>query len=69
METIEAGDWSCGNYNDLPAVNTVKNGLVFSVKEITVKSAKRKIVLLDNGKVYKCKRSKLENSMHPGYKL
>ncbi len=69
VEIIEAGDWSCCNYKDLPFVNTVNNGLVVSVKEITVKSAKRKIALLDNGKVYKCKRSKLENSMHPGYKL
>ena len=69
VEILEAGDWSFGVYAKLPFVNTLKTGRVMATKEIDVKGVNRKIILLDSGNVYKCRKGKLEEQMKPGYVL
>ena len=40
---------------------------VIDVKTINVRGKKRKLLLTDQGAVYKLKQSKLEDSVKPGY--
>ena len=40
---------------------------VVDVKSVDVKGVKRKLLLTDSGIVYKLKKSKLENSVKPGF--
>ena len=40
---------------------------VLDVKSVEVKGAKRKLLLTDNGTVYKLKKSKLEDNVMPGF--
>ena len=40
---------------------------VVDVKAIDVKGVKRKLLLTDKGQVYKLKKSKLEDSVKPGF--
>ena len=40
---------------------------VVDVKSIDVKGKKRKLLLTDEGVVYKLKRSKLEDNVKPGF--
>jgi hypothetical protein len=66
---VDPGDWSFGDYNSLPFINKAKNLEVIGVKDVMVKGEKRKIAMADNGIVYRCKRSKLEDMLRPGLTL
>ena len=48
-------------------INRDGSTCVVDVKAIDVKGKKRKVLLTDQGTVYKLKRSKLEDSVQPGY--
>ena len=46
-----------------------KDAKVLDVKTVTHNSQKRKLVLLEDGNVYKINRSKLEDNVTPGITL
>ena len=46
-----------------------KGAKILDVKTVTTQLKKRKLVLLEDGTVYKIKKSKLENHVSPGITL
>ena len=65
----EAGDWTAFvDYARTP-IFAKHDGSTFvvDVKSINVKGTKRKLLLTDEGDVYKLKKSKLEDAIKPGY--
>ena len=68
---VQKGDWSgLLDYKQVPMLST-KNKDAKVLDAITVKhnSQKRKLILLEDGNVYKIKRSKLEDNVTPGITL
>ena len=65
----EAGDWTA--YVDYASTKilAIHDGstCVVDVKSIDVKGKKRKLLLSDEGQVFKLKKSKLEDTIQPGY--
>ena len=65
---VQKGDWSA--YVDYKSVSMLssknKDTKVLDVKTVTHNSQKRKLVLLEDGNVYKIKKSKLEDHVSPG---
>ena len=64
-----SNDWSALiEYNKIPFIKKFDGTLcVMDVKEVNVKGQKRKLLLSDDGQVYRIKRSKLEDSIKPGF--
>ena len=64
-----AGDWTAFiDYEKTPMLtNHDGSTCVVDVKSIDVKGKKRKLLLTDEGVVYKLKRSKLEDNVKPGF--
>jgi hypothetical protein len=65
----EPGDWTAHvNYLKTPML-TIQDGstCIVDVKSVDVKGVKRKLLLTDNGTVYKLKKSKLEDCVQPGF--
>ena len=62
------GDWSgYVDYKSVPMVSSKnKETKSLDVKTVTHNSQKRKLVLLEDGNVYKIKKTKLEDHVHPG---
>ena len=67
---VQKGDWAgvlhYGQVPLLPANNKRNSLKVVDVKSIEHKSKKRKLLLVEDGSVYKVKRSKLEDTVQPG---
>ena len=65
---VEKGDWSgLVDYKLVPMLSSKnKDAKVLDVKTVTHNSQKRKLVLLEDGTVYKIKKSKLEDHVSPG---
>ena len=68
---VQKGDWSgLVDYNQVPMLSSKnKDTKVLDVKTVTHNSPKRKLVLLEDGNVYKIKKSKLEDNVTPGITL
>ena len=68
---LYVGDWSgLVYYKQVPMLSAQnKDAKVLDVKTITHNSQKRKLVLLEDGNVYKIKKSKLEDNVKPGLRL
>ena len=60
---VQKGDWSA--YVPMLSPKN-KDTKVLDVKTVTHNSQKRKLVLLEDGNVYKIKKSKLEDHVSPG---
>ena len=67
-EIVQKGDWSgYVDYKSVPMLSSKnKDTKVLDVKTVTHNSQKRKLVLLEDGTVYKIKKSKLEDHVSPG---
>ena len=65
---VQKGDWSgYVDYKSVPMLSSKnKDTKVLDVKTVTHNSQKRKLVLLEDGNVYKIKKSKLEDHVSPG---
>ena len=65
---VQKGDWSgLVDYKQVPMLSSKnKDAKVVDVKTVTHNSQKRKLVLLEDGNVYKIKKSKLEDHVSPG---
>ena len=66
---VEKGDWSgYMDYKSVPMLSPKNKDakVVLDVKTVTHNSQKRKLVLLEDGTVYKIKKSKLEDHVSPG---
>ena len=65
---VQKGDWSgYVEYKSVPMLSSKnKDTKVLDVKTVTHNSQKRKLVLLEDGTVYKIKKSKLEDHVSPG---
>ena len=65
---VQKGDWSAYvEYKSVPMLSSKnKDTKVLDVKTVTHNSQKRKLVLLEDGTVYKIKKSKLEDHVSPG---
>ena len=65
---VQKGDWSgYVDYKSVPMLSSKnKDTKVLDVKTVTHNSQKRKLVLLEDGTVYKIKKSKLEDQVSPG---
>ena len=68
---VEKGDWTgLVDYKLVPMLSAKNKGAkVLDVKTVTTQSKKRKLVLLEDGTVYKIKKSKLEEHVSPGITL
>ena len=68
---VQKGDWSgLVDYKQVPMLSSKnKDAKVLDVKTVTHNSQKRKLILLEDGNVYKIKRSKLEDNVTPGITL
>ena len=68
---VQQGDWSgLVYYKQVPMLSSKnKDAKVLDVKTVTYNSQKRKLVLLEDGNVYKIKKSKLEDNVKPGLRL
>ena len=68
---MQQGDWSgLVYYKQVPMLSSKnKDAKVLDVKTVTHNSQKRKLVLLEDGNVYKIKKSKLEDNVKPGLRL
>ena len=68
---VEKGDWSgLVDFKLVPMLSSKnKDAKVLDVKAVTHNSQKRKLVLLEDGTVYKIKKSKLEDHVSPGFIL
>ena len=68
---VQQGDWSgLVDYKQVPMLSSKnKYAKVLDVKTVTNNSQKRKLVLLEDGNIYKIKKSKLEGNVKPGLKL
>ena len=68
---VQQGDWSglvC--FKQVPMFSAKnKHPKVLDVKTVTHNSQKRKLVFLEDGNVYKIKKSKLEDNVKPGLTL
>lgn len=65
----EAGDWTAFvDYTKVPILSKHDvSTCIVDVKSISVKGAKRKLLLTDEGSGYKLKKSKLEDNVKPGF--
>ena len=65
---VQSGDWSgLVDYKSVPMLSGKNSGSkIADVKTVTYNSRKRKLVLLEDGQVYKIKKSRLENYVEPG---
>ena len=65
----EDGDWTCMvDYAKTPMLSKFdKTTCVLDVRTVEVKGLKRKLLLTDAGDVFKLKKSKLEESVTPGF--
>ena len=65
----EPGDWTaCVDFAKTPMlINRDGSTCVVDVKKVDVRGKKRKLLLTDQGIVYKLKQSKLEDTVQPGY--
>ena len=65
----EPGDWTASvEYAKTPMLSKHDGSTcVVDVRSIEVKGKKRKLLLTDEGVVYKLKRSKLEDTVKPGF--
>jgi len=65
---IQLGDWAgLLDYNNVKLLPKERQpALVMDVKTVNVKGVKRKLLLLEDGSVYKIKRSKLEDTVEVG---
>ena len=68
---VQKGDWSgLVDYKQVPMLSSKnKDAKVLDVKTVTHISKKRKLALLEDGNVYKIKKSKLEDHVSPGITL
>ncbi len=69
---VQAGDWAgILDYNKVKLLpGGVRTGqTVLDVRSVSVKGTKRKVVLMENGDIYKIKRSRREEYVCPGIKL
>ena len=68
---VQKGDWSgLVDYKRVPMLSSKNtDAKVLDVKTVTHNSQKRKLVLLEDGNVYKIIRSKLEDNVTPGITL
>ena len=62
-------DWTAlVNYNKTPFLKSFNgNTCVIDVKDTLIKGQKRKLILTDDGNVFRLKKSKLEEEIQPGY--
>ena len=65
---MQQGDWSGLVYYKQVPMLSAKNKDA-KVKTVTHNSQKRKLVLLEDGNVYKIKKSKLADNVKPGLTL
>ena len=65
----EPGDWTAHVDYAKTLILARRDGstCVVDVKTVDIKGIKRKLLLTDNGSVYKLKKSKLEDSVQPGF--
>jgi len=65
----ETGDWtSVVAYKEAPMLNKFNGGTcVVDVRSVEVNGIKRKLLLTNDGDVYKLKKSKLEETIKPGF--
>ena len=70
---VQQGDWSgLVDYKQVPMLSLRnKDAKVLDVKTVTHNSQEQehKLVLLEDGNVYKIKKSKLEGNFKPGLRL
>ena len=68
---VQQGDWSgLVDYKQVPMLSSKnKDAKVLDLKTVKNNSQKRKLVLLEDGNVYKIKKSKLEGNVKPGLRL
>ena len=65
----ESGDWTCMvDYLKIPMLRKFDGSTcVVDVRTLEVKGVKRKLLLTNNGDVFKLKKSKLEETVEPGF--
>ena len=65
----EPGDWTAHvDYTKTPILRRQDGGTcIVDVKTVDVKGTKRKLLLTNEGNVYKLKKSKLEDNVQPGF--
>ena len=65
----ESGDWTCMvDYLKIPMLSKFDGSTcVVDVRSLEVKGVKRKLLLTNTGDVYKLKKSKLEETVKPGF--
>ena len=65
----EFGDWTAMvEYTKTPMLRKFDGSTcIVDVKSVDIKGVKRKLLLTDNGTVYKLKRSRLEETVTPGF--
>ena len=68
---MQLGDWSgLVYYKQVPMLSLKnKDAKVLDLKTITHNFQKRKLVLFEDGNVYKIKKSKLDDNAKPGLRL
>ena len=71
VKLYKKSDWSgLVDYKQVPMLSSKnKDAKVLDVKTVTHSSQKRKLVLLEDGHVYKIKKSKREDQLSPGLTL
>ena len=69
VTVVRRGDWHLViNYSKTPMLTKLDGSTkVIDVKEVDVKGKKRKLLLTEGGNVFKLKKSKLEETVQPGY--
>ena len=65
----ESGDWTCMvDYLQIPMLRKFDGSTcIVDVREVDIKGKKRKLLLTNTGDVFKLKKSKLEETIEPGF--